>query len=598
MAGGLSDAVRLFAERGESADPGFRVTDQNAEAVTEICRRLDGLPLGIELAAARLRSFSPEEISARLSDRFALLTGGARTSQPRQQTLRAAVDWSYDLLSEVERMLFGRLSVFADGFTLDAVEAVCDQESRVIVDTVIRLVEQSMVAPGERSGGTTRYHLLETLRQYGQQRLLERGDDAATRSRHAEYFSALAERSTSHLRGPDQATWMERLAAEHENGRAALDWSRDAENVETYLRLVAGWGDFWVKYGQWVEGRRRLGEALDLERGEHPKLRLGVLLTLTHVFVADDLGRASSLAQEALNLSVQHGDMEAKVDALTLSGYTAMHRNEFEESCRLLEEALRLARDEGMDYQRARALLNLGNLFARRSYDKARSYLEEGLALHRKLQDTSGIGQALHYLGAAAFNSGDLDNAVAWLAEGLDVDALIGGRDNSGHLLLTLGDARRLQGVPDQAIEHLRNGLQILTDAGDERCVARTHTRLGLISLAGESFTEASDLLTTSLQASADIGDTSNVELALDGLASLAAATGKPEQAALLFSAAQTIRDESGMPAASIRLARRDRDLESVRQELGPSTFQSSWERGSAIPIEEVVSVATDLRPA
>ncbi|MEE9581372.1 MAG: tetratricopeptide repeat protein [Acidimicrobiia bacterium] len=587
---GLSDAVRLFADRGASADPSFRLTADNAESITHICQRLDGLPLAIELAAARLRSFSPAEIASRLDDRFGLLTGGTRTSLPRQHTLRAAVDWSYELLSDAEQKLFDRLSVFADGFTMDAVEAVCGEGAVDVVDTVIRLVDQSMVVAESRLGSGTRYRLLETLRQYGWQRLEERGEDVEIRTRHAEFFLRISDEARPHLHGRNHGDWMQRLSAEHENCRAALDWCRDTGEVEVYLRLVAGWGGFWLGFGLWAEARRRLTEALDLERGKHPELRLGAILASAQVFVAEDRDRAGALAEEALDLADRHGDAETMVSALILGGYTAKHHNDIPRAEHLLERALQLSGEEGMEHERARALVTLGNVYSRQDNEKARYYLEEGLALHRKLENLSGVAQALHYLGAGAASSGDFDDAVAWLEEGLRVDALVGGRDNSGHILMELGEVRRLQGDAAGATKLLWKGLEFLTDAGDQNCAARTRTRLGLLALSEGSFSDANDHLATSLVASARIGD-GNVVAALEGFAFLAAATGDPQQAVVVFSATEGIRRQRGMTASAFDLVQRDRELDAVRQQLGKEASAMAWDRGAAMSLDDAISV-------
>ncbi len=587
----LSDAVQLFAERGASTDPSFRLTAETAAVVVQICQRLDGLPLAIELAAARLRSFSPAEIAARLDDRFRLLTGGTRTSLPRQHTLQAAVDWSYELLSETEQKVFDRLSVFADGFTMDAAEAVCGEIAVDAVDSVIRLVEQSMVVAGPGVVAGTRYRLLETLRQYGWQRLAERGEDVEIRSRHAEFFLRIADEARPHLHGPDQGDWTRRLVAEYENARAAFDWCRTAGQVQMHLRLAERWGAFWIGSGYWTEARRRLDEALDLEAGKYPELRMRAILGSAQVFVAEDRDRAVALAEEALGLAERYGDSETMVRALILSGYTAKHRNEGERGLLLLERAIDLCREGGLEYERAQALVTLGNLASDHESERARSYLEAGLALHRELQNSSGVGQALHYLGGVAARSGDFDDAVAWLEEGLRVDAEIGGRDNSGHLLMELGDVRRLQGDTVGATELFGRSLEFLTDVGDENCAARTRTRLGLLALAEGSLTDASDHLGSSLVASARIGD-NNVVVALEGLASLAVATGDPDKGVIVFSAAEGIRNQRGLTTSALDLARRDRDLDAARHRLGAAASEAAWERGAAMSLDDATSVA------
>lgn len=587
-----SDAVRLFVERGQSADPSFQLNSENVEAIAHICVRVDGLPLAIELAAARLRVFSPSEIAARLDDRFRLLTGGARTALPRQHTLQAAVDWSYEMLSAVEQQLFDRLSVFSGGFTMGAAEDVCSEASIDVVDNVIRLVDQSMVVAEPGLDGGTRYRLLETLRHYGRQRLQERGEEAEFRARHVGFVSRIAEEALPHLNGRQHRRWMQRLDAEHENCRVALDWCRDTREVRDHLNLVALWGYFWTRFGLWTEARTRLNEALDLEDDKHPELRLRAILSTAEVFVAVDRERVATLANEALDLADRHGDSGARVDARYLGGYSALHSNDHERAVNLLEQALELCEQDGLESERARLLVMMGNAFSDRDTARARSYLETGLSLHREAANLSGVAQSLHYLGALAVKSGDLDTAAAWLEEGLEVDAEIGGRDNSGHLLMELGSVRRLQGDSAEAHTLLSEALAFLTNVGDQNCVARTRTRLGLLAVSEGSLHAAREHLKAGLLASAGIGD-GNVVIALEGLAATAVAAGDAEHAVVLLAAADGMRIRRDLRTPAPELDQREREIDSLRQRLGPVEFEKAWERGSEMSFDDAVTAAT-----
>ena len=249
------EAIRLFVDRAAAARPAFRLTPNNATLVADICRRLDGIPLALELAAARVRVLSVETIAARLSDRFRLLTGGDRTALPRQQTLRACIDWSYDLLTEAERSVLRRLAVFAGGWTLEAAEAVGtggDVQADEVLDVPAQLVEKSLVAMDAEG---TRYQLLETVRQYAQDRLHESGEAEAIRERHRDYFLALAEEAEPKLLGAEQAAWLRRLEAEHDNLRAGLSWSLEDSGSQAGLRLCGALQRFWITRGHFSEGR-------------------------------------------------------------------------------------------------------------------------------------------------------------------------------------------------------------------------------------------------------------------------------------------------------------------------------------------------------
>ncbi|HTM00986.1 MAG TPA: protein kinase, partial [Candidatus Omnitrophota bacterium] len=263
---GRYEAVRLFLDRAAGVQPTFALTDQNAVAVANICRRVDGIPLAIELAAARVKVLAPEQILARLEDRFKLLTGGSRTALPKQQTLRAAVDWSYDLLTPAEKTLLNRLSVFAGGFTLEAAEAVCSDDALDtldLLDTLTHLVDRSLVVPEEAGEGEVRYRLLETIREYGREKLEAAEQRTAFRVRHAEHFLALAEQAEPELTGPGQAAWLHRLSREHDNLRAALVTWLEVEGPPVRgLKLAGALWRFWWMRGNWAEGRSRLAALL------------------------------------------------------------------------------------------------------------------------------------------------------------------------------------------------------------------------------------------------------------------------------------------------------------------------------------------------
>jgi len=274
-----NDAVRLFVERASAASPEFGLTDRNAMVVAKVCNRLDGIPLAIELAAARVRTMSVERIVERLDDRFRLLATGGSTALPRHRTLRGAMDWSYDLLSEAERAMLRRLSVFAGGFTLDAAEGVCAGDSVQrddVLPLLTQLVDKSLVVLYEHDG-TERYRLLETVRQYTADKLAESGESADTRRRHRDWYLALALQADAELRGPTQRVWIARLEAERDNVRAALAWSLSEDGGEAGLRLAGAMAWFWVMQANVNEGREWLEKALSSVREPSPAARAKAL---------------------------------------------------------------------------------------------------------------------------------------------------------------------------------------------------------------------------------------------------------------------------------------------------------------------------------
>jgi predicted ATPase len=340
--------VRLFVERARAARASLGLSAANAPAVAEICRWLDGIPLALELAAARVRGLTVEQIADRLSDRFRLLTGGSRTAIPRQQTLRALVDWSHELLSEPERALLGRLAVFSGGCELEAAEAVgaaSAAEEHGVLDLLLQLVDKSLVVADEQAGAE-RYRLLETIRQYALEKLLASGEAAATRSRHRDFNLALAERAARELTGRDQAAWYRRLDAEHDNLRGALEWSRAEADGEKELRLAAALGRFWRVQGHKGEGRTRLSEAL-AHAGTAPSAARGGAQLGRTPGVPAPRRRAAPLAEEGVAVARAVGDQRLLAIALRHLAWVVEEHGDEPHRAALVEEALAIARAAG-----------------------------------------------------------------------------------------------------------------------------------------------------------------------------------------------------------------------------------------------------------
>ncbi len=346
-----NEAVRLFIDRAVSAQPSFVLTERNAAAVAQICRRLDGIPLAIELAAARVKALSAEQISARLDDRFRFLTGGSRTALPRQQTLQALIDWSHSLLTDPERLLLRRLSVFLGGWTLAAAEAVCAgdglEESQVL-DLLSQLLNKSLVAV-ENLEGEIRYRLLETIRQYARGKLFDSGETPRVADRHLDYFLSFAEEAEKHLSGSEQVAWLNRLQTEHDNMRAAIEWSR-AGTAETAasLRLVGALWQFWYIRGFISEGRRHLRQALAESTNAPAGMRARALTGASLLAHAQgDYERGPVLIDESIALSRKSGDRKELMAALGVASILAEYREEYERGRQMQEESLVLARELG-----------------------------------------------------------------------------------------------------------------------------------------------------------------------------------------------------------------------------------------------------------
>ena len=450
------EAIRLFVERAALAQPNFRVTNENLRAAARVCAGLDGIPLAIELAAARAKALSVQEIAARLEDRFRLLAGGSRTALPRQQTLRATLDWSYDLLTEAEKRVFRRLSVFAGGWTLEAAEALCmdDRIDRFeALDLLTHLLDKSLVVY-EELDGQGRYRLLETVRQYGSDMLKASGEIDAVRTRHLDFFLEMAEETEPQLMGPGQIDSLARLEVEHDNLRAALDYCQEAGHVETALRMAGALWRFWRTRDYHTEGCRRLTDALTPEQAAGPtELRAKALNSLAVLSAHQgDYAAAQVLYSESLSIRRTLGDERGIAVALENLGIVANDMGDFSASRSLHAEAVSIHRRRGDKGMLAGTLSNAGyTAFAQSDYASARSFDEESLLLHRDRGNEWGAATALDNLGDVERAEGDLDAARARHAEALAIAHGLGDERLVAQILEGLARTAAAQGQAARA---------------------------------------------------------------------------------------------------------------------------------------------------
>jgi predicted ATPase len=444
------EGIRLFVERAGAANPEFALTERNALAVAQICRRLSGIPLALELAAARVRHMVPEAIAARLDNCFSLLTAGSRTALPRQQTLRATIDWSYELLTEPERVLFRRLAVFAGGFTLQAAEAVCEiadirlqiadygDQSTIyslqssILELLSQLLDKSLLI-AERRNDTTRYRLLDTMRAYAHERLMASGEADALRDRHLACFIRLAEQAEPHLFSADQVAWLDHLAIEHDNLRAALDWSLERADAYAALRLVTALRSFWYTRGHYDEGRRRTLQVLAMPTAQvRTSARASALNAAGAILWASgDAAEARPLLEEALAIGREVGDEWNAGWALLHMGTIAYQLGDYGAARPLLEAGLASCRGAGAAGRRGVGwgLIFLGDLALHAGEtEQARSRFAESVALLRELSDHALMAYPLRRLGHLALQHGDFATATAYCAESLRLNLAIDDR--------------------------------------------------------------------------------------------------------------------------------------------------------------------------
>jgi len=560
-------AVQLFVERGQAVQSALTLTAETSQAIARICARLDGLPLAIELAAARARVLSPDQILARLDDAFRLLVGGSRTAATRQQTLRATLDWSYRLLSPAERTRFERLAVFAGGFDLDSAEAIWSADERAggadALEMLTGLVDRSLVT-AQPVAGAMRYRLLEPVRQYAEQWLTERGDWEATRRAHADYFLRLAEQGEAGLKGADAHAWEARLKVENDNLRAVLRRSIDHGEPEAPLRICSALRNFWLQYGFRNEGRRWLEEALAGGWAEVPAavranavFSAGVLASATGDFRA-----SRAWFEHAAECWRGLGDRAGLGTALTYMGRivasTAETPAEYELGKAVLREAIALSRERGAWWWAANGLLFLGiAAWEHAEPELAATTLREAEAINAQLGDTHAQSHLRSKLGGVLCDQGDLVGSQQLieqsLAEARAIDCLAG----ACQALYYLAGLRRMQG---DLIGAARQGVE---------CLRLAH------QVSDEVQANCTELL-----------------------GGLACELGQPERTATLYGAAASLRQTTGLPMPPILRPVYERDLAAARGTIGSRRFASAWAAGSAMKFERVVEYAHEIEVA
>ena len=602
------EAVRLFVERAMAALPAFAVTNQNAPALASVCHRLDGIPLAIELAAARVRSLSVEEINNKLDNRFRLLTGGSRTALPRLQTLRALIDWSFDLLTVQEKTLLCRLSVFAGGWTLAAAEQAgagqslsgASIEDWEVLDLLTSLADKSLVL-AQTQGETTRYGLLETVRQYARDRLTESGESLVVRALHADYFLTLAEEVKPKLNGSEQGQWLGVLEEEHDNLRQALTWYaediEDTEAGEKGLRLVAALQQFWSTRGYLSEGRERLGALLAHPRGQEPtKARADALNGAGSLaFMQGDYPQARGLHEESLTIRRELGDKSGIAFSLNNLGNVAYNQGDYGGARVLYEESLTIFRELGPKQGIALSLNNLGNVaYNQGDYPQARVLYKESLTIRRELGDKSGIAASLNNLGNVAADQGDYAAARVLYEESLTIRRELGNKSGIAASLNNLGNVAYNQGDYGGARVLLEESLAIARELEDKSGIAFSLNNLGNVAADQGDYGGARVLLEESLTIRRVLGAKAVIADDLKAFATLAAREVQEARGARLWGAAAALRETFGSPLPPAKHEKQERETTAVRETLGEDAFAAAWAEGRVMTMEQAIEYALE----
>ena len=566
------ESVQLFVDRAKAVDQEFRLTAENGPWVAEICRRLDGMPLAIELAAARVRDLSIQQIAQRLDERFRLLTTGSRTAPPRQQTLLSTLEWSYALLLPKEQQVLQRLSVFAGGATLQAAETVCAGdgiELAEVIDVLFRLVSKSLVISDKPEPGVARflprYRLLETIRQYALDRLADSGKKDEIKNRHLEYFIRWAQMAESHLIGAEYIPWLESYETEHDNLRAALEWCLvDSGRAEVGLQLVLACARFWRIRGYMSEGRAHISAALS-QAEKQKKTRLyarALFWEASLAYLQSDYPATRLRGEESLALwrELQPVDKSGLADTLDVLG--------------------ELATEEG-DYANAPLLL------------------EEALELFRELEDPRGIGDMLMQLGWSYMRMGEYDKVAPRMEEALALFREIGQRSLVGFILAGLGELAIRQGQYERATRFLEESLAIREQHGHKWGIGTSLGSLGWIALRRGDFQRTKEMLAESLAIRMEINDKGGIAWCLEKLAEANYEQSRFQEAAKLFGHAEAVRAPIGSVIDLADQPDYTRMVAALRAALGETTFTALWSEGASMPLEAIVDLAlSDTEPS
>ncbi len=465
-----SEAVQLFVERAQAVQPAFHITTADAEAIAQIGHQLDGIPLAIELAAARVKVLSVPQISARLDNSLKLLTGGSRTANRRHQTLQAAIDWSYNLLTEPEQRLFRQLAVFANGFTLEAAEELVDDETEqnavlphTVLDVLSSLADKSLIVVNH--GQQVRYGILETIRQYAWEKLKDSGESDQIRQYHLAYYLQLAEEAAPKLKGAEPLTWLSTLETEHDNLRAAMTWSLESGATEEGLRLVIALGYFWYRGGYLSEGSEWYERMLSSNAETKLVHARAILGAGDLAFIQCNYQKALTLGERSLAMGRQLGDKRAIAASLGLIGRTFQWQGERDQAATLLQESLALFRELGDEWDVAQILIHLGDIQLRQgNYEQANTFLEASLNLLKKLGDKWRLALALGALGENFRRQGNYQQAESHFQQGLAIYQELNNTVDVLWILQALAISAVEQGQAKRAV-HLWGAAESLREA-------------------------------------------------------------------------------------------------------------------------------------
>ncbi len=598
-------AIQVLLQRVQAVQPDFRLTAHNALTLAEICRLLEGIPLALELAAPRLKLLSPQALLVRLEGRLQVLTGGARDLPERQRSMRATIQWSYQLLPPAERALFRRLAVFVGGWRLAAAEAVCQAAGALEVDVLeglASLLDKSLIRQEHTGEGDIRFRMLYVLREFGLERLAEADELVATREAHAAYFLVLAEEAEPHLQGPQQKTWLEQLVQEHENLREALSWwlarvGQEGGQVpaEAALRMYAALCPFWKSRGTLREAHHFQERALAVRVGVAAAVQARALTAAGDLLTNQgQLAQAEMLAQEGLTLARQAGVRAETAAALGLLGTIALYQDRYAVARAWLEEAAALHQQAGNTRKRVDCLRNLALIFHwQGEYERNLAQQEEILGIFRALGDQQRIGWVLYGLAwVLCSTQGDLTRAAALAEESLAIFRATGDAWLLAEPLCILGVIRGQQGRLAEGRALLEEGLVMYQEQERPLSLFLHQSKLARLLMQQGDLAAAHALYQKNRAYLPALGYQAHVATYLEGWGLVLAALGTPEAAARLWGAAEALREAIVAPMFPIYREEYAQAVATARTRLRKEDFEAAWAEGRAMTPAQALAAA------
>lgn len=591
-------AVALFADRARLANPAFTITEENASDLAELCIRLDGLPLAIELAAARIKMLSPKNLLMRLDNRLNLLVSGARDLPARQQTIRNTIKWSYDLLDDQEKRLFRWLSVFVGGFTFDHAEWLCKAmpDCRLdVLDGITSLVNKSLLKQQDRLDEQPRFTMLETIKEYGLEQLLATGEAETVKGLHSEYFLQMAEMAESELLGKTQQDWLERLDAEHDNMRAALNWTQGSGDTETGLRIAGALWRYWLIRTHWSEGRERLTRLLQSDGDcADPDARVKALTGLaTLAQNQSDYELARSLFEKCLAICRASENRSGIATSLVNLGWIAFHQCDYDVAHALSEEGLALHTEAGNQQGIILAINNLGFIaFYQGGYEVAASLHQKNVRLRKEASDNRGLTFSLVHLARASLRLNDYGKAGECIEEAISLIEAVGDKQGIAYALTIKGELLNAEGDSERAMLVAERGMKLWREIGDRYGLSFGLIVIARIASANGDYQQATDLYQESLALQKDSRNRRDIAECFEQLAAISVRHKQFKRGAALLSASTFLREGIGFQLSPQEVASQSATIDEMKAALGEDEFRDSCARARELSLEQMMAFA------